>query len=47
MSRSESFTTRLLAHWDSYAAKVKAGDKHHVDVDGHGLDLATVVAIAR
>jgi hypothetical protein len=40
-----SFNSFLLSHWDGLAKKVRANVP--VVVDGHQLDLATVIVVAR
>lgn len=36
----------LLSHWDKFTEKVQSEVKH-TRINGHELDLATIVAVAR
>lgn len=41
-----SYSSTILAHWDTFLEQV-GGRGEPVAIDGHGLDIASVVAISR
>ena len=45
-SGSLSFNRLLLSHWDKFTEKVQSEVKP-TKINGHELDLATIVAVAR
>jgi hypothetical protein len=45
--RKMSYHRLLLSHWDSFIGHAKGAKVRTVGVDGHNLDLAAVIAVAR